>query len=60
MLFRSFRLTFTQDSVANKGDYVDLGVCCGEVCQALDRGLKGRRLDELSESVLQAIEYLTT
>ena len=51
---------FTQDSVANKQDYVYLGVCCGEVCEALGRGLKGRRLDELSESVLKAIEQLTT
>ena len=48
-----------QDTVANKEGYVSLGVCCGEVCQALGRGLKGRELDELSESVLQAIEQLT-
>ena len=51
---------YTQDSVANKEDYVSLGVCCGEVCQALGRGLEGRRLDELSKSVLGAIEHLTT
>ena len=51
---------FIQDSVANKKDYVDLGVCCGEVCQTLGRGLEGRRLDELSKSVLGAIEQLTT
>ena len=55
-----FRLTFIQDTVANKEGYVSLGVCCGEVCQALGRGLKGRQLEELSESVLQAIEQLTT
>ena len=56
----SFWLTFVQDSVANKEDYLDLGVCCGEVCQALGRGLEGRQLDELSKSVLGAIEQLTT
>ena len=56
----NFWLTFVQDSVANKEDYVDLGVCCGEVCQTLGRGLKRRQLDELSESVLEAIEQLTT
>ena len=56
----SFLLTFSQDSIANKQDYVDLGLCCGDVCQALGRSLKGRQLDELSESVLGAIEQLTT
>ena len=56
----NFWLMFIQDSVANKNDYVDLGVCCGEVCETLGRGLKRRRLDELNESVLEAIEKLTT
>ena len=45
--------------MANDMDYVDLGRACGEVCQALDRGLKGTRLDTLSQSVLGAIEQLT-
>ena len=49
-----------QDTVANDQDYVDLGRACGEVCQALDRGVDGRRLDELSRSVLGAIGQLTT
>ena len=56
----NFWLTFMQDSVANKEDYVNLGVCCGEVCQTLGRGLKRRQLDELNESVLEAIGQLTT
>ena len=46
--------------MANDQDYIDLGQACGEVCQALDRGVDGRRLDELSRSVLAAIEQLTT
>lgn len=45
--------------MANDQDYVELGQACGEVCQALDRGLNGRRLDELSRTVLGAIEQLT-
>ena len=45
--------------MVNKQDYVDLGLVCADVCKALDRGLKGRRLDELSPSVLEAIEELT-
>ena len=56
----SFRLTSVQDCVSNKQDYVDLGLACADVCKALDRGLDGRRLDELSRSVLGAIEQLTT
>ena len=46
--------------MANKQDYVDLGLSCASICKALDRGLDGRRLDELSQSVLGAIEELTT
>ena len=46
--------------MANDQDYIDLGEACGEVCQALDRGVEGRRLDELSRSVLGAIGQLTT
>ena len=46
--------------MANDRDYVDLGLSCAEVCQALDRGLNGRRLDELNKPVLGAIGQLTT
>ena len=45
--------------MANKTDYVDLGLACAEVCKALDRGMKGRRADELNQVVLEAIEQLT-
>ena len=56
----TFWLTFIQDSIANKEDYIGLGLECADICQALDRGLNGRRLDELSQSVLGAIGHLTT
>jgi hypothetical protein len=55
----SLQLKFVQDSMANKQDFVELGKSCGRVCQALDRGLNGRRSDELSRSVLEAIGELT-
>ena len=45
--------------MVNKQDYVELGKSCAHVCQALDRGLDGRRLDELNRSVLEAISQLT-
>ena len=46
--------------MVNKTDYVELGLACADVCRALDRGVNGRRLDELSRSVFEAIEQLTT
>ena len=50
----------TQDSMINEDDYVDLGFACNAVCAALDRGSKGKRLNELSGSVVDAISQLTT
>ena len=55
----NFRLSFVQDSPADDQDYVDLGLSCGAVCKALDRGLNGRRPEDLGPSVLGAIEELT-
>ena len=45
--------------MANDQDYVELGRSCANVCQVLHRGLKGRRLDELKQAVLEAIGELT-
>ena len=56
----SFELTVMQDSTANKEDLLDLGRSCVDVCKALERGLEGRQQDELSPSMLNAIEQLTT
>jgi hypothetical protein len=41
--------------MANDQEYVELGQACGDVCQALYQRLKGRRLDELNQFVLDAI-----
>ena len=46
--------------MANDTDYIELGLACADVCKALDRGMKGRRVDELSQSVFEAIGQLTT
>ena len=43
----------------NKLDHVELGLECADICRALDRGLSGRKLDELSLSVCDAINQLT-
>ena len=45
--------------MANKSDYVELGLACANVCKALERGLDGKELDSLSPSVREAIEQLT-
>ena len=46
--------------MANKTDYVELGLACANVCKALDRGMNGKKLDDLSQSVCEAIGELTT
>ena len=53
-------LKWTQDDMSNQGDYVDLGLACAEVCTVLDRGLRGKRLNDLNDSVCEAIKQLTT
>ena len=62
LLFRDDGLQFTliQGFTFNTQEYVDLGIYCADVCKALDRGLDGRRLDDLSPSALGAIQQLTT
>ena len=46
--------------MTNETDYVDLGLACADVCRALDRGMSGKKLDDLSRSVCEAINQLTT
>jgi len=54
------RFMFVQDSMTNKLDFVELGLECAGICRALDRGLNGKKLDELSRSVCDAMDQLTT
>ena len=44
----------------NQMDYVELGLACADVCTTLDRGLNGKRLNDLNDSVYEAIKQLTT
>jgi hypothetical protein len=46
--------------MANDQDYVNLGQACGDLCQALYRKLKGKQLEQLNQSVLDAIGVLNT
>ena len=52
-------LKYSQDDLINQMDYVELGLACAEVCAALDRGLKEKGLDDLNDSVYEAIKQLT-
>jgi hypothetical protein len=56
----SFGFTRIQDSMVNELDYVELGLNCADICRALDRGMNGKRLDDLSQSMYEAINQLTT
>ena len=55
-----FRFTYIQDSMANEQEYVELGLSCADICGALDRGMNGKKLGDLSQSVCEAIDQLTT
>ena len=51
--------TNIQESMANETEYVELGLACANVCRALERGMNGKKLDDLSQSVCEAIAQLT-
>ena len=57
---RCSRFTCSQDSMTNTLDYVELGLFCADICRALDRGMNGKKLDDLNQSVCDAINQLTT
>ena len=46
--------------MANDQDYVDLGLSSANICKALERGMGDKRLNDLSKSVCDAINQLTT
>jgi len=53
-------LTRSQESMINALDYVELGLFCSDICRALDRGMNGKKLDNLNQSVCDAISQLMT
>ena len=57
---RCSTFTHNQDTMANEQDYVDLGLSCADICKALKRGMGGKSLNDLSKSVCDAINQLTT
>jgi len=53
------KLTRSQDSMLNELDYISLGLFCADICGALEQGMDGKSLDDLSRSVRDAINQLT-
>ena len=46
--------------MADELDYVELGFSCADICKVLERGVDGKTLSDLSQSVYNAINQLTT
>ena len=53
-----YRFKRDQDSMANRAEYVELGLACADVCKALHRGINGKEVDDLSQSVREAVNQL--
>ena len=45
--------------MANETEYVELGLTCADVCEALNRGMNGKRLEDFCQSVREAVNKLT-
>ena len=54
------RFKHDQDSMANRAEYIELGLACADVCKALHRGMNGKEVDDLSQSVREAVNQLKT
>ena len=53
------RFTFSQEFMINEDDYVSLGMYFNDICQILNRGTNGKRLEDLNESAREAVKQLT-
>ena len=52
-------LKYAQDSRLNEEEYIKLRIACAEVCITLSRGMNGKYLEDLNQSVSEAIVQLT-
>ena len=48
-----------QDTMATKGEYIDLGLICTNACETLNRGLSRKQPHELGKIVSEAIDQFT-
>lgn len=42
--------------MADRTNYVELGLACADICRALDRGMNGGQANQFDRSVFEAIE----
>lgn len=49
-----------QETIANEQHYTELGLNSADISGALDQGTSGKKLDDLSQSVCEAVNQLTT
>lgn len=49
-----------QDTMINERDYIDLGLSCAHICEALERGMGTKKLRDLDKSVCDAMNKLIT
>ena len=47
-----------QDSTINDRDYIELGLSCARICSGLHWGVDGKKLDDLTQPLRQAINQL--
>lgn len=46
--------------MVSEQDYVELGLSCADICRVLDQVIKGKKRDDLSQPVCEAIDQFTT
>jgi len=56
----SFWFTLILDSIINKQGYAELGLSCANIRGVLDQGMDRMKLDDLIQSVREAINRLMT
>ena len=52
----SSKFTYSQDSMAHERDYIELGLSCGGICDALERWV---RQEGLNDTVRNVMDQLT-
>lgn len=55
-----FQVMSLQETIANEQHYTELGLNSADISGALDQGTSGKKLDDLSQSVCEAVNQLTT
>jgi len=52
-------LTGNQNFTTNEQECIKLGLSCADICTALERGMDGKKLEDLSQPMFEAVQQLT-